>query len=82
MKTDVVGRLKNMSLAASKPLMPLYEAVVNSVQAIQDAKEKQGRIEIHILRDDMDLFNADEQNLSNIVGFEVVDNGIGFNDDN
>jgi len=82
MKTDIVGRVKNMSLAASKPLLPLYEAVVNSVQAIQDAKEKEGRIEIHILRDKMHLFNANEPNLSDIIGFEVIDNGIGFNDEN
>jgi hypothetical protein len=44
MKTDVAGRVKNTSLAASRPLLPLYEAVVNSVQAIEDAHEKNGRI--------------------------------------
>ncbi|MBV6505478.1 MAG: hypothetical protein ILNGONEN_01040 [Syntrophorhabdaceae bacterium] len=82
MLTDVNGRVKNMSLASSKPLLPLYEAVVNSVQAIQDAEEQQGRIEIGILRDDMHVFNPHEPSFGEIVGFEVIDNGIGFNEEN
>jgi hypothetical protein len=82
MRTDVMGRVKNMSLAASKPLLPLYEAVVNSIQAIQDAEEKQGRIVIEILRDDSHLFSEHEPGLSDIIGFEVMDNGIGFDEEN
>ena len=57
MRTDVAGRVKNTTLAASKPLLPLYEAVVNSVQAIQDAhEESKGRITIRILRDNEHLW--------------------------
>ncbi len=82
MRTDVNGRVKNMSLASSKPLLPLYEAVVNSVQAIQDAEQVDGRIEIGVLRDDMHVFNPHELSFGEIVGFEVIDNGIGFNEEN
>jgi len=81
MKTDVAGRVKNTSLAASRPLLPLYEAVVNSVQAIEDAHEKDGRIEFQILRDST-LFNDQHPELGEIVGFEVIDNGVGFNEAN
>jgi hypothetical protein len=82
MKTDVAGRVKNTILAASKPLLPLYEAVVNSVQAIQDGKEKNGVIDINIVRDDNHLFKEQATEIGEIVGFEVIDNGIGFNDEN
>jgi hypothetical protein len=81
MRTDVAGRVKNTSLAASRPLLPLYEAVVNSVQAIQDAKEADGRIDIQILRDNSLLKNQQPE-FREIDGFEVTDNGIGFNEDN
>jgi hypothetical protein len=82
MKTDVAGRIKNVSLAASKSLLPLYEAVVNSIQAIEDAGETNGHIEIAILRDNEHLYGEQEPEIGEIVGFEVIDNGIGFNDDN
>src|ERR1035438_5144705 len=82
MKTDVAGRVRNTSLAASRPLLPLYEAVVNSIQAIQEADEKQGRIDIEIVRDDRHLFKEQEPGLAEIIGFEVRDNGVGFNEEN
>ena len=82
MKTDVAGRVKNTPLAASKPLLPLYEAVVNSIQAIQEAKEQNGRIGITIVRDNNHLLKDSEPTIGEIIGFEVHDNGIGFNDQN
>ncbi len=82
MKTDVAGRVRNTSLAASKPLLPLYEAVVNSIQAIEDANEKQGNIKISVLRDRKHLFEGQAPELGDITGFEITDNGIGFNEDN
>lgn len=82
MKTDVAGRVKNTSLAASKPLLPLYEAVLNSIQAIHDARELKGRIDVEILRDSTGLFGGREPGLAEIIGFEVIDNGVGFNAEN
>jgi len=81
MQTDVAGRVKNISLAASRPLLPLYEAVVNSIQAIQDAGEQDGTIEIDVVRDDAHLLK-DDPSFGRIIGFEVTDNGIGFDDPN
>jgi hypothetical protein len=82
MQIDVAGRVKNTSLAASKPLLPLYEAVVNSIQAIEDVKERNGRIDIVVLRDSSHLFSQQEPELGEIIGFEVTDNGVGFNEEN
>jgi hypothetical protein len=36
MKVDLVGKIKNTQLPRSKALLPMFEAVVNSFQAIED----------------------------------------------
>lgn len=82
MKTDVAGRIKNMSLGASKPLLPLYEAVVNSIQAIEDAKQSKGAIHIEIIRDTAHLLRESSPDNGEITGFVISDNGIGFDDSN
>ena len=64
MRTDIVGRVKNTALAASKPLLPLYEAVANSIQAIQEAEKTDGRIEIIVLRDKSQLFKDQDISLA------------------
>ena len=75
MKTDVTGRVKNTVLPSNKPLLPLYEALVNSIQAIEDAAEKNGQIKVIILRNNQ-LFGAQQPELGEISGFEVIDNGV------
>jgi hypothetical protein len=82
MNTDVVGRVKNVQLPASKPLLPLFEAIVNSIQAIDDAHEKDGRIEIEVFRNTENLFSDSDRSHAEINGFLVKDNGIGFDDQN
>ena len=84
MRLDVKGRIRNVSLPASKPLLPLYEAIVNSIQAIEDGGEAKGTIEITILRDGRKTLSDRDGSLGlgDIIGFEVSDNGIGFTDEN
>ena len=83
MQLDVVGKIDNTSLAATRPLQPLYEAVVNSIQAIDEAQIDDGKISIHVLRETSALFNSKEDaRFRPIIGFEIIDNGIGFTDDN
>jgi len=82
MRIDVEGRVKNTMLAASKPLLPLYEAIVNSVQAIEDVNAKSGKIQIVIVRDTDHLLSKQDATAGEIIGFDVIDNGIGFTDDN
>lgn len=81
MKTNVLGRVKNLRLASSKPLLPLYEAIINSIQAIEDANEKNGRIQVVFDRDKT-LFSTEDRTLGDITTFEITDNGIGFTDAN
>jgi len=63
-----------------KPLIPLFEAVMNSFQAIRDAKRSKdsGLITIDIDRDHLLM---QEENPP-ITGFRITDNGVGLNDVN
>jgi hypothetical protein len=82
MNTDVAGRVRNVQLPTSKPLLPLFEAIINSIHAIEDAHEKDGRIEIEVFRDAESLFSESDRPHAEISGFLVKDNGIGFDDQN
>lgn len=82
MSADIAGRVRNVTLPASRPLLPLYEAVVNAIQAIEDAKEINGRIEIGILRDNKQGLITDDKSTAEITGFSVSDNGVGFTNAN
>ncbi|WP_375172010.1 ATP-binding protein [Marinobacter sp.] len=58
---------------------PLVEVVVNAIQAIEAKKINDGLVDIVVRRhQQMDL----DDPLPEIDGFEVYDNGIGFNDSN
>ena len=91
MKSSLKGRVKNLVLSKSNGLLPLFEAVVNSIQAIEDrypnAKDirEKGKIDIYILRKEtqaeleLALGRPPERP---ITSFEVIDNGVGFDDRN
>jgi hypothetical protein len=74
--SDFVGRISNISLSpsANNALAPLYEAITNGIQAIEDKFGRDnlalGQIDIYILRDGSDINRP--------TGFKVVDNGVGF----
>ncbi len=72
-KNDPVGRIRNLSLAPSpkNALLPLFEAVMNSIHAIE---ERFGKDQISKGHVDIEVIRTDDE----IVGFRVRDNGIGF----
>lgn len=82
MKISVEGKVANTTLAAGRPLLPLYEAIVNSIQAIEDAQERNGVISITIHRDEQTVLDGEDPSLRGVTGFEISDNGIGFTEDN
>jgi hypothetical protein len=87
METSIAGRVRNTQVPTSKPLLPVFEAISNSIDAISEAKELSGRIDIDIIRDEASMFSQLEQSsaerqLAEIIGFAIKDNGIGFNDKN
>lgn len=90
MVTSLSGRVKNTGLPKSHALLPLLEAVVNGIQAI-DARfsddASQGRLDVRIVRSpetalDLDLGGPGRTPLEPIVGFVITDNGVGFTPEN
>lgn len=88
--TSLAGRVRNTSLPKSHALLPLLEAVVNGIQAV-DARfgddVEQGRLIVRIQRssqDELDLGPAGPGRaaLKPIVGFSIEDNGVGFTPEN
>ena len=93
METNLSGRVRNTKLPITSGLLPLYDAVVNSIHAIderEDAANHVGSIVVEISRDqtqrkldfDSDRMNRTKSSLGHIRGFKITDDGIGFNDDN
>lgn len=81
---NISGRVKNFPLPKNKPLIPMFEAIVNSLHAIEERKREDpsfqsGKISIALLRDEQQSFIGE---LPTIEGFTISDNGIGFNDRN
>ncbi|MGA2085532.1 MAG: hypothetical protein ABSG60_08440, partial [Terracidiphilus sp.] len=78
MKVDIVGKVHNTGLPRSKPLLPVFEAVVNSLEAIEELTSISETPHI-------DIFAIREATLNEIKGagaihtFVVTDNGVGFN---
>ncbi len=90
MQSKLNGRLRNTNLPYSKGLMPVYEAVINSIEAIEERNLTEQKalsdysIKLQINR--IEQFNFDHQSNSQtegeIGGFRIADNGIGFTDEN
>lgn len=78
LKTNLPNQIRQMPLPVWRPMLPIFEATMNSFQAIREAKNKAGVIHIEIQRQPSLL---DEENAP-ISNFVIRDNGVGFNDRN
>lgn len=78
MRALVEGRLRNTRLPRSKPLLPVFEAVMNGFQAIEETGRSDGRIEVFLERSG----TTDDTRPAPISAVRVTDNGIGFTDEN
>ena len=85
MRSSFTGRVRNYHLPATSKntLMPVFEGTTNALYAIQERfpEEKwtdEGVISITVLREPID--NPDIED-DPVVGFEILDNGLGLNDD-
>ncbi|HCN51827.1 MAG TPA: ATP-binding protein [Chryseobacterium sp.] len=84
LNTSLKGRLRNTTLPLTNALFPVFEAVVNSIHSIDELKKEDpnyhGKIAIKVIRSEQTSVFSDVK--PEINGFEIVDNGIGFNEDN
>ena len=86
MKLDIRGFVNSTDLPASKALLPLFEAISNSIHAIEERKKNEsnlsGYITIKVLRDERQKQLKENITFYPVCGFEIIDNGIGFNEEN
>lgn len=85
-KTYLPGRVRNTTLHKSNALMPVFEAVVNSIQSIEDSGQapQEGGVTVTVLRSQ--ARNSEQLTLNHLAetrgevcGFQIEDNGVGFN---
>ena len=90
MHNDLNGRLRNTNLPYSKGLMPVFEAVINSIESIEDRSliEQQSLSNYYIR---LEIERVEQLDFGpkpgarpegEITGFRIIDNGVGFTDEN
>lgn len=91
MNTFLQGRLRNTPLPRSHGLLPLFEAVVNSIQALAAGgrDSSNGEIQVEIIRATQQSLALEDASQRRgvapnepIAGFVVSDNGCGFDEKN
>jgi hypothetical protein len=88
MRANVIGRVRNTQLPKSHGLLPLFEAIINSIDAIEEANLQggEGFIKIYLLRPpsflDSQTVEPEQRVKGPITDIKVVDNGIGFTESN
>ena len=83
LQTNLKGRLRNTSLPKSHGLMPVFEAVVNSIHSIEENDNSDnGKVVLRINRATQESLDFDAKSLPPILGFTITDNGCGFDETN
>ncbi|TVM01652.1 MAG: ATP-binding protein [Candidatus Brocadia sp. WS118] len=91
LETNLQGRLRNTSLPYRHGLLPMFEAVINSIHAIEETEDSMsdGKILIEVIRStqqSLDFTNQQKKRgpdiFEDIIGFKITDNGVGFNEVN
>jgi hypothetical protein len=84
--TNLKNRVKKLYLPRTKPLLPLFEVISNSIHAIQEINDEgyEGKILIETIRNGSPeaLIRSGEIEKYPINSFRVIDNGIGLNKQN
>ena len=82
MEEDLVGRIEQMKLAQNRALYPVFEAISNSLHAIEGVANGEVSIEIHREFSGQPTLDPEMESLEPIVEFQITDNGVGLDDDN
>src|SRR5690348_1372003 len=83
MLTNVRGLVERLDLPMSKGMMPLFEAISNALDAIDEKKipVRDGRVRVRLIPS-FDLAQQAGDSTFLIDGFEISDNGAGFTERN
>ena len=81
--SEINGVVELIKDFRTEALLPVFEAVVNSIHAIEDAgMTSRGHITITINRSSSTEFDFGEKREREIESFEILDDGVGFTDVN
>ncbi|MCD0457277.1 hypothetical protein LPB85_17680, partial [Chryseobacterium sp. LC2016-27] len=86
--TNLKNRVNKLYVPKTKSLLPLFEVISNSIHAILEKrildKTFEGEININLIRTGSPdaLKQLDDLDKYPIKSFEILDNGIGFNNEN
>lgn len=76
---NIAGFVAGIDIEPDEYLLPLQEAVVNSIQSIEDKNPNNGKISIKIIRGkQLSVGDEFEELYKPIEGFEIYDDGVGF----
>jgi nitrogen fixation/metabolism regulation signal transduction histidine kinase len=82
-QANIKGLVDRLELSQAKAMMPLYEAISNAVDAIE---EHQDGFSNHLIRIRLvastDLAHQAGDETLVVDGFDVIDDGVGFNEKN
>ncbi len=81
MQVDIVGRVGNASLPHKQGIIALFEAVINSIDSIEECGRDDGHIVIDVVRDGL-FVETESREHAPICGFNITDNGSGFTPEN
>ncbi|QDX82014.1 hypothetical protein B9N43_12605 [Denitratisoma sp. DHT3] len=83
MQANIKGLVDRLELSQAKAMMPLYEAISNAVDAIEEHQDGFSNHSIRIrLMASNDLAHQAGDGTLVVDGFDVIDDGVGFNDKN
>lgn len=76
---NILRAVENIKSGTTTVYTPLIEVIVNAIQAIEEKKESEGKIDISVIRSkQIEIGN----NIPSVTGFIVKDNGKGFTEEN
>ena len=80
---NIKGLVDRLELSQAKAMMPLFEAISNSIDAIQELNEgfQNHSVRIKLISANDLVYQSGDNNFI-VDGFDVIDDGIGFNHDN
>jgi hypothetical protein len=78
MQVHVARRIESTRLPYSRVLLPVYEAIMNSIHAIEDGGAAEGNIEVVLERDLALLSSEHHSYVPDLQNVMIVDNGVGF----
>lgn len=84
---NIAGQVGQIRLSSAKALWPLFETVINSIQSLEDSNVPDKKIIIDALRSEHVQLKIDSkgnktEEPAHFEGFDVSDNGNGFNIEN